>query len=339
MRSLVVVATVLLAVTIAAVRTSAPAADSPDGKALFGAKCATCHQATGQGGGPYPPLAGNPDVTAADTTSLIGTVVNGRTGPLTVLGRTYSGTMPTWRGQLTNGEIAAVLTYVRSTFGNAAPAISEDQVAAVAAPKALSGEALYLAKCATCHQAAGTGNATYPPLAANPVVTADDTKTMIGIIVFGRSGPLTVAGKTYNGKMPTWNGQLSNSDIAAVASYIRSAWGNSAKPVTEQEVTSTGTAVLAAVGSSIFSKRCIACHGATGKGGGGGQFPALAGNADVNAGDPSKMLTTIVRGKNVMPSWKGQLSPGEIAAVATYVRTAWGNHGGAVAETSVTAIK
>jgi len=338
MRPLIVVLIALLLVAFDAVRPGS-AAEGPDGKAIFAAKCSTCHQVNGQGGGPYPPLAGNPDLTAADTSGIIGTVVNGRSGPLTVLGHTYSGAMPVWRGTLTNAEIAAVLTYVRSAFGNAAPAISEDQVAAIAAPQAQSGAALYAAKCATCHQPGGTGTATYPPLVANDVVTADDPKPMIGIIVMGKSGPLTVAGKTYNGKMPTWNGQLSNADIAAVASYVRSAWGNKAAPVTEQEVTSTGTAVLAAVGSSIYAKRCIACHAVNGKGGGGGQFPALAGNADVNAGDPTKILTTILHGKNVMPSWKGQLSPGEISAVATYVRTAWGNHAGAVNEAAVAAIK
>jgi mono/diheme cytochrome c family protein len=137
--------------------------------------------------------------------------------------------------------------------------------------------------------------------------------------------------------MPTWNGQISNADIAAVASYVRSAWGNKAAPVTEQQVTATGTAVMTAVGSSIYAKRCVTCHAANGHG--GGPFPALAGNADVNLADPMKMLATIVHGKNVMPSWKGQLSPGEIAAVATYVRGAWGNHGGPVSEAAVTSIK
>ena len=51
------------------------------------------------------------------------------------------------------------------------------------------------------------------------------------------------------------------------------------------------------------------------------------------------MLGTIVHGRNVMPSWKGQLSPGEIAAVATYVRSAWGNKAGPVTEQDVTAVK
>ena len=72
-------------------------AAGPDGKTIYLARCAGCHQATGLGGGPFPPLAGNSDVTAADTAALLGTVLNGRSGPIQVSGRTYGGAMPAWR--------------------------------------------------------------------------------------------------------------------------------------------------------------------------------------------------------------------------------------------------
>jgi cbb3-type cytochrome c oxidase subunit III len=270
---------------------------------------------------------------------LIGTVLNGRTGPITVRGRVFSGTMPSWRDKLSNAEVAAVLSYVRSAWGNSAAAISEDQVAAVAAPVAAAPAELFAARCATCHGAQGRGSATVPPLAGNPNVTAADPKGIIATIVNGRSGALTVSGKTFNGQMPSWKGQLSNADVAAVATFIRSSWGNSSGSVTEAQVASAGTAVSTAVGGAIYAKRCQTCHAANGKGGGGGTFPALAGNVRVNADDPTAMLTAIEKGKNVMPSWKGQLSPAEIAAVATYVRSAWGNKAGPVTEANVGTIK
>jgi cbb3-type cytochrome c oxidase subunit III len=317
----------------------AAAAASPDGAAIFAANCSKCHQANGAGGGPYPPLSGNPDVVAADTAPLIATVLNGRTGPITVLGQPYSGAMPSWRGTLSNADIAAVLTYIRGAWSNKAAAISEDQVAAAASVTAQSGADLFSAKCASCHAAAGQGSPTVPPLAGNPDVAAADPRAMIAIIVNGRSGPLTVGGKTYTGSMPTWKGQLSNADIAIVATYVRSAWGNAASPVSEQQVAAAGPAVSTAIGAAIYAKRCVACHAANGKGGGGGTFPALAGNAHVNAADATAMVTTISRGKGVMPAWKGQLSAGDIAAVATYVRSAWGNRGGPVAESEVSGIK
>jgi cbb3-type cytochrome c oxidase subunit III len=324
--------------TSRAASAAAASAATLDGKAIFAAKCSACHQGTGLGAGPYPPLAANPDVTAADTANLIGTILNGRSGPIVVLGKTYSGTMPAWRGQLSSSEIAAVATYVRSAWGNAAAAVSEDQVAALLHPQALSGAQIFAAKCAACHQADGKGNATYPPLAGNPHVVAPDPKGMIATIVNGKSGALSVNGANYAATMPTWKGQLSNADIAIVATYVRSAWGNSAPAVSEQEVAAAGSAVASAVGQSVYGSKCVSCHRANGQGT-PGVFPALAGNKDVNAPDPAGMLATISNGRNAMPSWKGQLSPGDIAAVATYIRSAWGNKGGAVSEADVAAVK
>lgn len=310
-------------------------AQPPDGRAIFLLNCAACHQPNGQGGGPYPPLAGNPAVNAADSGAIIQIVLNGRTGPITVNGTQYGGNMPSWR-ELSDADIAAVLTYVRSAWGNGAPAVSADQVATARLPSAMSGQALFAAHCATCHQPTGQGTDVFPPLAGNPTVTAGDPTAMIAIIVNGRTGPLTVNGHTYNGQMPTWSGQLTNADIASVATYVRSAWGNGASGVTEQQVAAAGTPVSAQVGASIYAKNCAACHGANGTGGIG---PALAENPHVNIGDPTGMLTTIVQGRNLMPSWRGQLSVSDIASVATYVRSAWGNKVPAVTVQEVSAIK
>jgi cbb3-type cytochrome c oxidase subunit III len=318
---------------------SAATAAASDGAAIFATKCAACHQATGLGSGPYPPLAGNADVTAADTSAVIGAVLNGRSGPIQVNGKTFSGAMPAWKDQLGNDDIAAVLTYVRAAWSNKAAIVTSDQVAAARNPQALTGGQIFLAKCATCHQATGQGTSAYPPLAGNPHVAATDPKEMIATIVNGRSGTLVVNGTTFDGKMPTWKGQLSNADIAAVATYVRSAWTNKGSGVTEQQVAAAGSAVASAVGASIFGTKCAACHGASGQGGSHGMFPALAGDAVVNNADPKAMLSTIEHGKSMMPSWRGQLSAGDIAAVVTYVRSAWGNKGGPVGEADVTAIK
>jgi cbb3-type cytochrome c oxidase subunit III len=319
--------------------TAAAPAAVPDGKALYAAKCSACHQVTGLGGGPYPPLAGNTDITSADTSNLIGSVLNGRSGPIVVAGKSYSGAMPAWRGLLSNAEIAAVLTYVRSAWTNKAAIVTEDQVSFAANPSAQSGAGIFVAKCQTCHQRSGEGSTAYPPLAGNPRVTAADPKEMIATIVNGKTGTISVGGMVYNGQMPTWKGQLSNADIAAVATYVRSAWSNKASAVSEQEVAAAGPSVAALVGASIYSARCVACHKANGGGGQGGMFPALAGNAHVTASDPKELLATISAGRNMMPSWKGQLSAGDIAAVATYIRSAWGNKAGPVTEGEAAAVK
>ena len=98
-----------------------------------------------------------------------------------------------------------------------------------------SGQAIFSSNCSSCHQAAGTGNAVFPPLAHNPVVTGD-SKRVITIVKDGLTGKIVVNGKTYNGQMPAWKSQLSDGDIAAVATFIRSAWGNHASAVTTPEV-------------------------------------------------------------------------------------------------------
>lgn len=98
------------------------------------------------------------------------------------------------------------------------------------------GAKVYVQNCSSCHQAGGQGvQGTFPPLAGNPTVTGEPTK-LIHIVKYGLSGSLSVAGTSYNGMMPAWGQSLSNADIAAAVTYIRSAWGNKASAVTESQV-------------------------------------------------------------------------------------------------------
>lgn len=303
-----------------------------DGASVYAAKCANCHQSNGRGGGPYPALAGNPNVTAADTQQLIATVVVGRYGPVTIGGRTYGAPMPAERGLLTNAQLAAVLTYVRSAWGNHAPAISEAQIGVGEQPIAFSGATTFVTTCGNCHPAGGAGTNLAPPLDGNPHVTVGDPKAMIGIIVNGMSGPLTVNGMRYNAPMPAWKSRLSNADVAAVATYIRAAWSNHASAVTEQEVATAGPAVASTIGGFIYTQVCASCHGAKGTAPGN---LMLAGNIDMIAVDPSAIIRITKDGKKAMPSWKGQLSDADIASVLTYIRSSWGNNAAPVTEAQV----
>jgi nitrite reductase (NO-forming) len=91
-----------------------------------------CHQAEGQGiPGTFPPLAKS-DYLMADTGRAIETVLNGLTGPLEVNGQQYHGTMPPM-GHLKDDDIAEVLSYIRSSWGNAEPPVSAAEVASVRA--------------------------------------------------------------------------------------------------------------------------------------------------------------------------------------------------------------
>jgi mono/diheme cytochrome c family protein len=97
------------------------------------------------------------------------------------------------------------------------------------------GAQIYAQNCASCHQAGGAGvPGGFPPLAGNPYVTGPPTP-VIHTLLYGLSGA-QVEGKSYAAQMPPWKGTLSNGDIAAVITYIRSAWGNKGSPVTAADV-------------------------------------------------------------------------------------------------------
>lgn len=119
------------------------------------------------------------------------------------------------------------------------PAINmQDWVTPVAmqASEKLDGKLLYEGKgtCVNCHQANGQGiPGVFPALAANPHVTAGDGRYVAKTILHGRTGKLDVAGQTYNATMPPIGVQqgLSDAEVAAIATYVRSAWGNKAAAV------------------------------------------------------------------------------------------------------------
>ncbi len=105
------------------------AEEHADGAAVFSSRCAACHQATAQGlPGVFPPLAGSEYVNG-DPARLARLVLRGLTGPITVKGATYNGAMPAWADQLKDAEVAAVLTYVRSRFGNQSGPMTSADVA------------------------------------------------------------------------------------------------------------------------------------------------------------------------------------------------------------------
>ncbi|HTA37918.1 MAG TPA: cytochrome b N-terminal domain-containing protein, partial [Candidatus Acidoferrales bacterium] len=108
---------------------TAAAPANANGAKVFSTNCSSCHGATGQGmPGAFPPLAKN-DVVIGDPNKVIGIVDGGLHGSITVNGSTYNGTMPPWKGTLSNADIADVITYIRASFGNSASAVTEKQVA------------------------------------------------------------------------------------------------------------------------------------------------------------------------------------------------------------------
>ena len=98
------------------------------------------------------------------------------------------------------------------------------------------GKQVYATTCAACHQATGEGvSGVFPPLAGSEWVTGDDAK-LVRIVLHGVTGPIEVAGETFNGMMPGWGTTLKDPDIAAVLTYVRGTWGNKGTPITAASV-------------------------------------------------------------------------------------------------------
>ena len=101
------------------------------------------------------------------------------------------------------------------------------------------GKRLYTANCVACHQPTGQGVAgQFPTLVGSEWVLGGDwhgDNHLVKILLNGLQGAIQVKGETYNGAMPPWK-QLKDEQIAMILTYIRNEWGNSAPPITAEQV-------------------------------------------------------------------------------------------------------
>ncbi|WP_028103644.1 c-type cytochrome [Pseudoduganella violaceinigra] len=109
---------------------AAGAGGAVDGAQVYAAQCVACHQASGAGlPGIFPPLAGSEWVNGAEQV-VASILLHGVTGKLTVKGSAYNGQMPAFKDKLGDAEIAAVLSHIRSNFGNSSAKVAPDAVKA-----------------------------------------------------------------------------------------------------------------------------------------------------------------------------------------------------------------
>ncbi len=116
---------------------------------------------------------------------------------------------------------------------------SGDAGATTAQAAAPNGESLYQQRCSSCHQANGQGSpGVYPPLAGSEYAAAANSGVPIRIVLHGLQGPITVKGQEFNSLMPAYGLGITMSDdeVAAVLTYVRSSWGNTASAVTAHDV-------------------------------------------------------------------------------------------------------
>ena len=222
------------------------------GEQTYTAYCAACHQPTGLGLPPaFPALKGSPITTTGGIDEHINIVVNGRAGT----------GMQGYGKQLSLKEIAAVVTYERNAWGNntgdtvqaadvqaasgnAAPPAAEvveqvvDDLATQVAEEVVEdltkvytleeltakGEKVYNTTCAACHQPTGAGlPPAFPSLIGSPIIKGDVSAHI----------DMVLNGSKKNPTMAAFRASLSKTDIAAVITFERNAWGNNSGDIVQ----------------------------------------------------------------------------------------------------------
>jgi mono/diheme cytochrome c family protein len=108
--------------------TPPPQATMTAGAAVYTHICIACHEAGGEGAPRiYPPLPGNANLQSANPASMLRIILDGAQ-TVTTPRAPNTGTMPAYAGKLSDQEIADVASFIRNSWGNAAPAVTPEQV-------------------------------------------------------------------------------------------------------------------------------------------------------------------------------------------------------------------
>lgn len=301
------------------------------GSQLFAWNCMICHGVNG-GGGVGPPLVRNENLDDIDF--VVAQIQLG------------GGGMPPFVPILDSEEVAAVASYIRSAWNNDYGEVSPDHVrvqweglagsrenrseaddtdrgSPTSSPEqGSSGEELYASLgCAGCHSKEGAGGIG-PALDGNPALA--DSAFTVATIRDGREG------------MPSFGEYLREDELALLASYVRNAWSNDFGPVEvsrrvdvpdslRRSQADPATVSPEAAAGLYGAVGCAGCHSTEGAGGIG---PALDGNPALE--EERYVVDTILTGGKQMPAFGPLLTDGQVAALATHVRTAWSNDFGEV---------
>jgi mono/diheme cytochrome c family protein len=134
--------------------------------------------------------------------------------------------------QMTDADLAAIGDYLRAHPSHAVPPAAPKPDAKVMA----AGEAIYVDQCSACHAVDGKAAPQFfPPLPGAAVTQSTDPTTIIRFILSGTQTVATDAKPTPL-SMPSFGWKLDDEQIAAVATYVRNAWGNAAPAVRASDV-------------------------------------------------------------------------------------------------------
>lgn len=178
-----------------------------------------------------------------DVVALLKTGIAPNASMLGPMAEVVAGSTQFW----TDVDLQATAAYLQSFPQDAAPygAKNANKSTASGAPKPQPvlfnrGAELFTQHCATCHGEQGQGmkvegNVALPALAGNRAVTMANSTNLVRIILAGGYAPST-AGNPRPFGMPPFVHVLNDTDIAAVTTYIRNAWGNQADALSAADV-------------------------------------------------------------------------------------------------------
>ena len=156
--------------------------------------------------------------TAADIATYLKTgAVAGRTTAFGPMAEVITNSL----SHLTDADLAAMAEYLKAIPPNSSLRIGK----LAPDPTRVRGATLYMDHCGGCHQAKGRGiPGVFPPLAGNGAVIAPDPSNIIKVVLKG------LPPRDAYIPMPALGGQLDDQQIADIANYVRTSWGNDAQP-------------------------------------------------------------------------------------------------------------
>jgi mono/diheme cytochrome c family protein len=130
-------------------------------------------------------------------------------------------------------DLTALIEIDGSESDSAAPLVNYESLTADQAERAKLGSKMYTLLCSSCHQPHGLGTPGVAPRLAGSEWVNGSPGRLSQIVLRGLVGPIEVSGEEWNLHMPGigGSGAVNDDDLAAILTFIRRAWGNTADPV------------------------------------------------------------------------------------------------------------